>query len=253
MSATARSTSLHWVVGASSGIGAMLAERLARRGHPVVASARRAQALDELAARQPGITALSVDVTDGRAMQAALADIETRLGPVHTAVLNAGDYAPMNSAALDVALMRRIYEVNYFGVVNALDALLPRMLERGHGRIAINASVAGYRGLPMAGAYGPTKAALINLAEVLRVELEPRGLTVQVINPGFVRTPLTAQNRFHMPGLIDADEASRRIVEGLATRRFEITFPRRFTWVMKALRCVPYALYFPLVRRATQR
>jgi short-subunit dehydrogenase len=125
------------------------------------------------------------------------------------------------------------------------------MLARQHGHISLVSSVAGYRGLPQSLAYGPTKAALINLAETLYLDLQPQGVGVSVISPGFVDTPLTAQNDFHMPALITPEQAAQAIVQGWALGEFDIHFPKRFTLVMKLLRLLPYRLYFAVVRRMT--
>ena len=172
------------------------------------------------------------------------------IGPIDLAILGAGTYSPVAVDSFDPAVFERTMAANYVGVVNCLAALLPRMLERKSGHLAWIASVAGYRGLPKAAAYGPSKAALINLAECLKPELMVVGVTVSVINPGFVETPLTAQNDFAMPFLMQAPEAARLTIEGLVRRRFEIAYPWRFVAILKVARVLPYALYFWLVRRA---
>lgn len=244
-----------WVTGASAGIGAALCLGLAQRGWTVAASARRTDLLRALAGdpRAGGrIHPVPVDVTDEAAVASAVAGIEAELGPVHTAVLNAGDYSPMPARGFDTALFRRLVEVNYLGVVHCIGAVLPRQLARADGRIFVTASVAGYRGLPLAAPYGATKAALINLAESLRAELDGSGVEIRLINPGFVRTDLTAKNAFRMPALIDAETAAARILRELDGRGFEIAFPRRFAYVLKILRCLPYRLYFPLLRWVTR-
>lgn len=242
-----------WITGASSGIGRELALGLARAGRPVAASARgreRLQALAESAA--PGrVLPLPLDVTEAAAVTEAVGRIEVELGPIELAVLNAGDYRPMRVRDFNAALFRQLIEVNYLGVVHCLDALLPRMLARGAGQILITASVAGYRGLPQAAPYGATKAALINLAESLRTELDGSGVVVRVINPGFVRSPLTDKNDFQMPALMEPEEAAQAILRELDGEHFEITFPKRFTYFLKLLRVLPYRLYFPAVRRFT--
>ncbi len=245
-----------WVTGASSGIGEALAIALARAGWTVAASARRADRLAALAGHPEAagrIHAVPVDVRDEAAVQAAVARIETELGPVEAAVFNAGDYSPMSARAFDTALCRHLMEVNYLGVVHGIGAVLPQQLARGQGRLLVNASVAGYRGLPRAAPYGASKAALINLAESLRAELQGSGVTVRVINPGFVRTPLTDQNDFAMPALLAPEVAAAAIVRAFDGDSFEITFPRRFTFLMKLLRCLPYRWYFPLLRARTGR
>lgn len=244
-----------WVTGASSGIGEALCLGLAQEGWTVAVSARRAERLAALAEAGAGgrIHPYPLDVTDEAAVRGVVAAVEERLGPIEAAVLNAGDWEPMAARALDPALCRRLLETNYMGVVHGLGAVLPRQLARGRGRLLINASVAGYRGLPLAGAYGPTKAALISLAESLRLELEGSGVVVRVINPGFVRTALTAKNAFPMPALLAPADAARRILADFEGDGFELAFPRRFAWTLKLLRCLPYRLYFALVRRATRQ
>jgi NAD(P)-dependent dehydrogenase (short-subunit alcohol dehydrogenase family) len=243
-----------WVTGASSGIGRATALELARRGFTVAGTARRRDALEALSreASGPGrIVAFPADVTQRDELATAFAEIERDLGPVALAFLNAGTFYPMKGADFDAELVMRTFEVNVGGAVNGLAVLIPAMTERGHGQIALNASVAGYGGLPTSAAYGATKAALINMAEALKFTCDEAGITLQLVNPGFVGTPLTDRNAFPMPFLIPAEEAARRICEGFATGGFEITFPRRLPWILKALNHLPYALYFPLVARAT--
>ena len=243
-----------WITGASSGIGRELARHYARQGASVAASARRREELEALAGEAPGrISAFPVDVTDAAAMAAAVAAIEAAIGPLDLAILNAGTFTPLEIDNFDVALFRRHVEINYMGAVHGIAALLPRFLARGAGQIAVTSSVAGYRGLPQAAAYGPTKAALINLCESLKPDLDRRGIRISIVNPGFVRTPMTDSNTFPMPFLMEPDDAARRIAKGLEEGKFEVTFPRRFTFMLKLARLLPYALYFRLVQRATQR
>ena len=241
-----------WITGASQGIGAALATTLAARGKTVIVSAR---SKDKLAALADGSTAISaepLDVTDAAAVAAVVERIEAA-GPIDTAVLNAGSHRPVDGSELKVDELRALVELNLFGVATCLEALIPRLVERGRGRIAIVASLAGYRGLPTAAYYAASKAAVIALAEALRFDLAKSGVTVQLINPGFVRTPLTDKNEFKMPFRIEADAAARIIADGLDSRRFEIAFPTAFALIMKALRILPYGLYFPLVTRGTKQ
>jgi NAD(P)-dependent dehydrogenase (short-subunit alcohol dehydrogenase family) len=197
-----------------------------------------------------GVKAFPLDVTDAAAVAATVERIEADLGPIDLAVLGAGTYSPVSASSLDPKVFGHMMTTNYMGVINCLAALTPRMIARGQGHLSWIASVAGYVGLPKAAAYGPTKAALINLAECLYPELKRAGVTVSVINPGFVATPLTAQNDFEMPFLMQPDEAARRSIAGLASRRFEIAYPRRFAVILKLLRLLPYPLYFKLIDKA---
>lgn len=244
-----------WLVGASTGIGRATAERLAARGARVVASARNAASLQEFAAAHPGCEALALDATDRQAMQAAASGIVQRHGALDLAVYCAGTYTPMRATAFELDVALKHQEVNYVGALYLLDAVLPTLLAQARsGRpahLSLVSSVAGYRGLPKSLAYGPTKAALINLAETLYLDLHPQGIGVSVVNPGFVETPLTAQNEFRMPALISSDEAAAQIVRGWELGAFEIHFPKRFTHVLKALSVLSDGLYFAAIRRAT--
>ena len=240
-----------WITGASSGLGAHLALRMARGGHNVAVSARREAELEALAEQAPdgSIHPLPLDVSDGAAVERAVARIEAEIGPIGQAVLNAGTHRPVDPRALDPEDFRDLIALNLMGTVNCLAAVLRPMIARRRGRIAVVASVAGYRGLPTASAYGMTKAGLINMAEALRVELAPLGILVQLVNPGFVRTPLTDRNPFPMPFLMEPEAAAEAFYRGLQSERFEIVFPRRFAYLMKILRCLPAPLALALTAR----
>ncbi len=235
-----------WITGASSGIGAALAERLAGSGHHVAISARNRDDLDALARQSDGrrLHGFELDVTDGSAVSRMPAAIERKLGAIHTAVLCAGTYRPIPAEAFDAREARRQIDVNLTGVLNCIDPLLGIMLARGSGHIAIVASLTSRFGLPRAGVYGASKAALVNLAEALRVECAGRGVTIQIVNPGFVETPLTGQNAFDMPFLMPADEAARVMADGLETDRFEIAFPWQMDLATRLLRFLPRRLSF---------
>jgi short-subunit dehydrogenase len=233
-----------WITGASSGIGRALAAALAERGVKVAASARSADKLAELASAHPGIAPLPLDVEDAAAMAEAVRSIAGTIGPIDLAVLSAGVWEAMSARNFSAAKAARSMAVNYQGIVNAIEALLPLMLERGAGHIAMVASVAGYRGLGPAAAYGPTKAAVINLAEALRNDLAARGIAVSVINPGYVETPMTSTNKFPMPFIITAEDAAQRIVRGLEKRKFEIAFPWQLVALMKLGRRMPNSMFF---------
>jgi len=240
-----------WLVGASTGIGAALAALLLERGARVALSSRSRDALDALAAGQVNALVLPADVTDAGALAAAHAQILAAWGGVDLALFNAGTHSPVRAWELDLARAKTLIDTNLTGVLNGLAAALPDMLAQKSGAVAVVASVAGYSGLPTSLIYGATKAALINLAETLYLDLAPKGLGVHLICPGFVETPLTAKNQFAMPALIPAAEAAREIVAGLARGEFEIHFPKRFTRVVKFLRLLPYRWYFWLVHKGT--
>lgn len=241
-----------WIVGASSGIGRATAAALHARGATVVASARSEAGLAGLVADCPGLATLALDVTDRAAVAQAAARARSLGGGRLDLVMHcAGHYRALRATAFDLDEMLRHQQVNYVGALHLLDAVLPDMLAARSGHLSLVGSVAGYRGLPNALAYGPTKAALQNLAEVLWLDLQARGLGVSIVNPGFVRTPLTAGNAFRMPALLTPAQAAAHIVRGWEAGRFEIHFPRRFTLWLKLLGHLPDALYFAAVRRAT--
>lgn len=239
-----------WLVGASSGIGRALAVQLHALGAEVWLSARNAAALQAFTEAHPGSHALPLDVTDAAAVQAAFAAL-TAVGPLDLMCYCAGHYNAMRAQEFDLADAHRHHQINYAGVLNVLGPVLPAMLARGQGHISLISSVAGFAGLPKSLAYGPTKAALINLAETLYLDVHRQGLGVSVINPGFVDTPLTANNDFDMPALMTPEAAAQEIVDGWAAGRFEIHFPRRFTRAIKFLRLLPYRWFFPAVHKIT--
>jgi short-subunit dehydrogenase len=233
-----------WITGASSGIGRELALRVARTGARVAASARTATALEELARLDPLISAYPVDVTNTADMIATAKRIEADIGPIDLTIFNAGVWKPMGASRLSAEAGQQSMAVNYGGILNGLEAVLPAMIAREAGHVALVASVAGFAGLPKGAAYGPTKAAVINLAESLAPDLARKNVQVSLICPGFVDTPMTRVNTFPMPFMIPADEAANRIVQGLQARKFEITFPWQMALLMKLARRAPYPIYF---------
>lgn len=246
-----------WVIGASSGIGEATAAALHARGAQVLVSARNAASLDTFVQRHSSGAGAGVkpqawplDVTDAAAVKATAAAILAQ-GPLDLVLYCAGHYREMRATEIDMADLKKHLAINYTGVLHVIDAVLPAMTARGAGHLSLISSVAGFRGLPKSLAYGPTKAALTNLAENLYLDLEPLGLGVSVVHPGFVQTPLTAQNDFTMPALITPDQAAQAMIAGWAKGDFDIHYPKRFTRVMKLLRLLPYRAYFPAVRRAT--
>jgi NAD(P)-dependent dehydrogenase (short-subunit alcohol dehydrogenase family) len=241
-----------WITGASSGIGREMARQMAADGWTVWATGRNAAALDELAAGSAGrIVAAPGDVTDAAAMRDVVERIEASGRPLAMAVLNAGIYIPVTAEDLTVEAFDRSVDVNLKGTVNGLVPALAAMRRNGRGQLVVVSSVAGYGGLPTSAAYGATKAGLTNLAESLKFDLDRAGILIQVVHPGFVETPATDVNPFPMPFIVKVDEAARRIRDGLRRTSFEITFPKRFTFLLKALNLLPYPLYFALVGRGT--
>jgi len=236
-----------WLVGASSGIGAALAREALAAGASVALSARRAERLAAIAAGHPQAVVAPFNVLDHAAWRSIYGQLCRQLGGIDLLIFCAAEYHPERSWEVTPAGAERTLGINLGSVYAGLATALPDMLARGSGGIAIVASVAGYLGLPKASVYGPTKAALINLAELLYTDLHPRGLDVYLINPGFVRTELTARNDFRMPAMQTPEAAARAIRRGMAAGRFEIHFPWRFTLLVKLVRLLPYRLRFALL------
>lgn len=239
-----------WVIGASTGIGAAIARELINAGAHVALSARTRDRLEAIADGTDAVVA-PLDITDRASVQAAAATVGAALGSLDLVIVVAGTHSPMRADRFDHTRAEQLLAVNLHGPLNCLDAVLPTLLRQRRGGIALVASVAGYRGLPQALIYGPSKAALIHLAEGLYLDLHRHGIGVYLVNPGFVDTPLTQRNEFAMPALMAADKAARRTLDGIASGRFETHYPRRFTFWMKLLRVLPYPAYFWAVRRFT--
>lgn len=248
---------LVWITGASSGLGHALSLEMAQRGYRLVLTARKRDALDELKSdieqKHSGaeVHVAEGDIVDAERMMAIVQDMEAH-GGIDIAALNAGIYIPLDATKPDLDAFHKTFDVNLKGTANCVVPLIEMMKPKRKGQIALVASVAGYSGLPMAAAYGATKAGLINMAEALRFDTERMGITIQVVNPGFVETPATDDNPFEMPFLLKVDDAARRMADGLESKTFEVTFPKRFTYQLKFMRLLPFDLYHWLVSRATK-
>jgi NAD(P)-dependent dehydrogenase (short-subunit alcohol dehydrogenase family) len=243
-----------WLVGASSGIGLACAKALLVKGAHVVVSARDVVPLRDWAqqVQQQGgnLELLPLDVTDALQVKYAAQQV-SQGGQLHMILYCAGHYKAQRATAYDLADMLRHQEVNYNGLLRVLGEALPLFLQQGFGHLSLVSSVAGWRGLPNGLAYGPTKAAMTNLAETLYMDLQDKGIGVSLVNPGFVATPLTAQNNFPMPALLTPEQAAEAMRQGWAQGLFDIHFPKRFTLWLKLMRLLPYRAYFYLIRRFT--
>lgn len=239
------------ITGASVGIGAALARELARRGHAVGLVARRAELLEALCAEivaAGGKAAwAAADVTDRAQVEEAAARITAALGPIDLLVANAGTGVAVKAASAPVDAWMQVFRLNLDGVVYSVGAVLPGMVARNGGHLAVVSSIAGYRGLPGNGAYSASKAAVTTFFEALRVDLKSHGIAVSTIHPGFIKTPLTDKNRFPMPFLMPAERAATLIADGLAARRSEINFPWQMVWLLKLARLLPNWVYDGIV------
>ncbi len=240
-----------WVIGASTGIGAATAKAMLAAGARVALSARKADLLAEVAAGNARALIEPLDYTESAQVAAAWERVRAAWGGIDLVLIVAGSHAEIRAWELTEANAMALLKTNLHGVIGTTATVLPALLAQGHGALGIVASVAGYRGLPKALIYGASKAALINFTETLYLDLHPRGFGVYLINPGFVRTPLTDKNDFQMPHLISAEEAAASLIKGLDAGDFEIDFPKAFTRQLKLLRLLPYRWYFALIRRST--
>lgn len=242
-----------WITGASMGIGEAIARRLGGEGCRLALTARSKDRLADIAmdiSRADGSAlVLPGDVTKSEEMKAIAGKIEEEWGRVDVLIANAGTYIPTDGRQFESDHCTLMMNLNYSGALYCIEAVLPGMIARGAGHIVGVSSVTGYRGLPMAAGYGATKAALINFLEGLRFDLTGAGVAVTVVNPGFVKTPLTDKNEFKMPFLIPAEKAAEIIVRGISRKKREIHFPAPFSWTLKFLRILPFPIYEALVRR----
>jgi short-subunit dehydrogenase len=242
-----------WITGASGAICGEIARRLAASGVSVAATARPSEKLDQLAAGAQRIKAYPADVLEPDELKAAVAKIESDLGPIDLALLGAGMYAPFDIRNIDLDGFHRSMALNVDGVINAVAAVLPAMLARRGGHIAIMGSLFGYAGWPGNGSYGASKAAVINLAESLKLELEGTGVDVTIINPGFVDTPLNASyDAKKKLYVMSKERCARKILKKLGTKPYEIAFPPQVEGFLKTVRSLPRALSFPLIRWFTK-
>lgn len=243
-----------WVVGASSGIGHALAQLLLQNGAMVATSARKTGSLDELASLYPEQSlVLALDVTSEAEWQSAYQTIAAHWQGLDHLIFCAADYQPMRAWELDTGKAANMVNTNLMGIIYGVAAVLPDMLQRKQGGISMIASVAGYMGLPKSLIYGPTKAAMINFAEALYLDLHDKGIGVSVINPGFVDTPLTKTNDFAMPALLTPAEAASAIMKGIEAGEFEIHFPKRFTRWLRVIRRLPYSIRFRILAEVSKK
>ncbi|MGE4170239.1 MAG: SDR family NAD(P)-dependent oxidoreductase [Candidatus Margulisiibacteriota bacterium] len=235
------------ITGASSGLGEGLARRFATDGNPVVLLARRQENLDaivaDLRAQGHQVWGFMCDVTNAKQQQAVIAQIEAEIGPIGCFVANAGISVSSPSAKFNVEVYEKTWATNVFGVLYGLEAVIPAMKKRGCGHIVTISSLAAYRGLPEAGAYCSSKAALTALSESLRVDLKPFGITVSVIHPGWIKTPLTDRNRYKMPFIMPLDKGVDVLYHHIRNKTPLAAFPQPLSTAVRLARLVPTWLY----------
>ena len=243
-----------WITGASSGIGKALAIKFAENGWIVAASARRENLLKELQNINQNIYPYPLDVTDIEKCKLTAKSIIDNLNGIDICVFGTGMHDPKSEKQFNLNKIREIMEVNYFGTMNSINSIYDYFSEKKNGQISIISSVAGYRGLPAAGAYCASKAALTSFAESLNFEMKMKNVRVSLISPGFIKTPMTDMNEFPMPMIKSPEFAANEIYKGLTKKKgFEIHFPKAFTFIMKFLQILPNNLYFKLVSKGMKK
>ncbi len=243
-----------WITGASSGIGKALAIKFAQEGWKVAISARRENLLEEISRSQNNIDYFPLDVTDSEKCKKVFNDVKKKLGDINISVFCTGIHDPKSEKKLNLEKVRKIMEVNFFGTVNSINAVYDYYNDKKSGQISIVSSVAGYRGLPAAGAYCASKSALSSFAESLYFDLKRNNVRVSLVSPGFIKTPMTDQNDFPMPMIKSPEFAAEQMFKGLTKgRSFEIHFPKTFTSLMKVLKVIPNGLYFKVVEKGMKK
>ncbi len=230
----------YWIVGASEGLGRALAQALDAAGAHLVISARSAERLAELGASLTHAQIMPLDVTDSASVRAA-AD---QLPPLDGMIYCVGLYDPMRAQDWRQESALSMAEANFMGALRVLDLVLPNFVARGAGHLVMIGSLAGFRGLPGAIGYGASKAAMMHLTENLHADLRKTGVKVQLCNPGFIRTRLTAKNNFAMPFIQTPAQAAEHVMRAMRSNRFETSFPRPFSWLFLAARFLPNWAYF---------
>ncbi len=243
-----------WITGASSGIGKALAIKFANEGWKVAISARREKLLEEISKNQNNIDYFQLDVTDSEKCKIVFNEIKKKFGDINISVFCTGIHDPKSEKKLNLEKVRKIMEVNFFGTVNSINTVYDYYKEKKSGQISIVSSVAGYRGLPSAGAYCASKSALSSFAESLYFDLKRFNVRVSLVSPGFIKTPMTDQNDFPMPMIKSPEFAAEQMFKGLTkSKSFEIHFPKSFTFLMKILKIIPNGLYFKIVEKGMKK
>ena len=243
-----------WITGASSGIGKALAIKFAENGWIVAASARREILLNELKQINKNIYPFPLDVTEIKNCKTVAKKILEQFNNIDICVFGTGMHDPKSEKTFNLKKIREIMEVNYFGTINSINSIYEYFSEKKSGQISIISSVAGYRGLPAAGAYCASKAALTSFAESLNFDMLKKNVRVSLISPGFIKTPMTDQNDFPMPMIKSPEFAANEIYKGLTIKKtFEIHFPKAFTYFLKFLQILPSSIYFKLVAKGMKK
>jgi len=243
-----------WIVGGSSGIGLELVKNWLQEGMYVITSARKASSTKELLALkqiyEKQLQIIDMDVTSMESVKKAVPQAWKRFEGIDIWFYNAAVYEVMSTEEWDIEHFEAMMQINYMGAVRVMKELLPYFEKERGGRWIWNASLSSYFGLPLGGGYSAPKAALLNLAESLQPELSAKGIQLQVINHGFVKTRLTQKNNFDMPELMTPEAAAENIIKGIHnSNRFEIHFPFKLSTFLQALRLLPYRISLAVTKK----
>ena len=242
-----------WITGASSGIGKALALKFAKENWQVAISARRNKLLDQIAENE-NISSFPLDVTDDSKVQEVVSNILNEFKDIDLCVFCSGAYDPKLEQEINKQQIRKIMDINFFGVLNCIKAVENYFKNKKGGQISIVSSVAAYRGLPNSSGYGPSKAALTNLTESLYFDFKKYNVRISLVSPGFIKTPLTDKNEFPMPFIKSPEFAAEKMFNGLTKRKaFEIHFPKALTILLKIFRILPYKIYLFLIDKCVKR
>jgi short-subunit dehydrogenase len=239
----------YWLIGASEGLGLALAGKMRNAGAQLTLSARSQEALAAAQRGLPGVNVVPVDV----ASSASVTEAAAQIGPVDGVVFLAGVYWPMAAQALNAEQLTAMCDINFTGCARVMGAVLPGMVARGSGHIVITGSLSGFRGLPGAVGYSASKAGTMALAESLYADLRGTGIKVQLANPGFIRTRLTAKNDFSMPFLMEPEAAADHMMALMHSTRFKSSFPMVFSWLFRLSQFLPDWAYYPMFAPISSR
>lgn len=241
-----------WITGGGTGIGAELAKILVKNSWLVIISGRRLKKLKAIEKVNNNIKSFVLDITSLEDCQSIVKKINSVYKRLDLVVLNAAAYNPGHLDFSNVLEINKVIDTNLSGQINCISCILPEMKKKKAGQIVLVSSPAGFRGLPNAGIYGVTKSALTFLAESMYLELTKSNIKIQVVHPGFIKTPMTDRNDFPMPFLMSAKKAAERIFTKLGSNDFEIYFPKRLILPMKFLKILPNRVYFFIMKKLLQ-
>ncbi len=244
------------IIGATFGIGYELSKKYLDHCDHLILLGRTQEKLQDLKlefnSRRTKVSTFSLDVTEKENCKRIISEIIQEYKKIDLVVYCSGYYEPHETFDIRLELFEKTFAVNFFGMINCFSILLPHFKSQQSGHLAAISSVAGFGGLPNSSSYGPSKAAMINYFESIKIDCDKNNISLSIINPGFVKSRLTEKNAFDMPFIMEADKAAEIIFEGLLAEKYEITFPIQMKIIFKFLQILPRPIYFFLVRILTK-